>query len=184
MVGPIRLAKRTWAGLFRAAAGRFPATKTPRFERSAILESAQHKPSRLIFLWDRRRRALSSGPGFADTLQSVRPETGLKEDVVANNEFGSSGINSDSVADAAGRAKDQAKRYGQRAMDAVDASRESAASSLDSAASEIRAKADALPGGAQVSRFARRAADKIGGAAQYVREHDVKDVMSEVESFV
>jgi len=69
-------------------------------------------------------------------------------------------------------------------MDAVDASRESAASSLDSAASEIRAKADALPGGAQVSRFARRAADKIGGAAQYVREHDVKDVMSEVESFV
>jgi ElaB/YqjD/DUF883 family membrane-anchored ribosome-binding protein len=69
-------------------------------------------------------------------------------------------------------------------MDAVESGRESAATSLDSAASGIRAKADSLPGGPDVSRFARRAADKIGGAAQYLRDHEVKDMMSEVQSFV
>jgi ElaB/YqjD/DUF883 family membrane-anchored ribosome-binding protein len=103
---------------------------------------------------------------------------------VAVNEFGSSAFNSDTVADAASRAQEQAKRYGQRAMDAVESGRESAASTLDNAASGIRAKADSLPGGADVSRFARRAADKIGGAAQYLRDHEVKDMMSEVQSFV
>jgi ElaB/YqjD/DUF883 family membrane-anchored ribosome-binding protein len=103
---------------------------------------------------------------------------------VAINEFGSSAFNSDTVADAASRAQEQAKRYGQRAMDAVESGRESAATSLDNAASGIRAKADSLPGGPDVSRFARRAADKIGGAAQYLRDHEVKDMMSEVQSFV
>ena len=100
------------------------------------------------------------------------------------NEFGASGLNSDAMADAANRAQEQAKRYGQRAMDAVESGRESAAKGLDNAASGIRSKADSLPGGAEVSRFARRAADRIGGAAQYLREHEVKDMMSEVESFV
>jgi ElaB/YqjD/DUF883 family membrane-anchored ribosome-binding protein len=108
----------------------------------------------------------------------------VKEDVVAINEFGSSAFNSDTVADAANRAQEQAKRYGQRALDAVESGRQSAASTLDSAASGIRSKADSLPGGADVSRFARRAADKIGGAAQYLREHEVKDMMSEAESFI
>ena len=42
----------------------------------------------------------------------------------------------------------------------------------------------ALPGGADVSRFARRAADRIDGAAQYLRDHEVKDMMSGVESFI
>lgn len=103
---------------------------------------------------------------------------------MANNEFGTSGFNSDTVADAASRAQEQAKRYGQRAMDAVESGRQSAASTLDDAASGIRSKADALPGGPEVGRFARRAADRIGGAAQYLREHEVKDMMSEVESFI
>jgi ElaB/YqjD/DUF883 family membrane-anchored ribosome-binding protein len=104
--------------------------------------------------------------------------------VVANNEFGSSAFNSDTLTDAASRAQEQARRYGQRAMDAVESSRQSAASTLDSAASGIRARADSLPGGADVSRFARRAADRIDGAAQYLREHEVKDMMSGVQSFI
>lgn len=103
---------------------------------------------------------------------------------MGNNDFGTSTFGSDTVANAAGRAQEQAKHYGQRAMDAVESGRESAASTLDNAASGIRSKADSLPGGADVSRFARRAADRIGGAAQYLREHEVKDLMSEVESFV
>jgi ElaB/YqjD/DUF883 family membrane-anchored ribosome-binding protein len=103
---------------------------------------------------------------------------------VANNEFGSSGFNRDTITDAASRAQEHGKRYGQRAMDVVESGRESAASTLDSAASGIRANADTLPGGADVSRFARRAADRIGGAAQYLRDHEVKDMMSSVETFI
>jgi ElaB/YqjD/DUF883 family membrane-anchored ribosome-binding protein len=114
----------------------------------------------------------------------VRLENRVKEDVVANNEFGTSAFTSESLADTATRAQEQAKRYGQRAMDAMESGRQSAASTLDNAASGIRSKADSLPGGTDVSRFARRAADKIGGAAQYLREHEVKDMMSEVESFI
>ena len=97
------------------------------------------------------------------------------------NEYG---INSDTVANAAERAQEEAKHYGKRAMDAVESGRQSAANRLDSAASGIRARADSLPGGADVSRFARRAADRIDGAAQYLRDHEVKDMMSGVESFV
>jgi ElaB/YqjD/DUF883 family membrane-anchored ribosome-binding protein len=103
---------------------------------------------------------------------------------VANNDFGSSTFNSDTIADAAARAQDQAVKYGRRAVDAVDASRESAASTLDSAAAGIRAKADTLPGGRQVGQFAHQTADKLGATAQYLREHEVKDMMSEVESFI
>jgi ElaB/YqjD/DUF883 family membrane-anchored ribosome-binding protein len=106
------------------------------------------------------------------------------EGTVAINEYGSSTFNTDTVADAANRAQEEAKRSGQRALDAVESGRQTAASTLDSAASGIRSKADSLPGGADVSRFARRAADKIGGAAQYLREHEVKDMMSEAESFI
>ena len=82
---------------------------------------------------------------------------------MAINEYGSSTFNTDTVADTANRAQEEAKRYGQRALDAVESGRQTAASTLDSAASGIRSKADSLPGGADVSRFARRAADKIGG---------------------
>ena len=104
---------------------------------------------------------------------------------MADNDFTSaSGFGNDSVSDAASRAKDQAAKYGQRAMDAVESGRESAASTLDSAAAGIRSKAESLPGGPQVGQFANQAADKLGATAQYLREHEVKDLMSGVESFI
>ena len=104
---------------------------------------------------------------------------------MADNDFTSaSNFGNESVADAAARAKDQAAKYGQKAMEAVESSRESAASTLDSAAAGIRSKAESLPGGPQVGQFANQAADKLGATAQYLREHEVKDMMSEVESFI
>jgi len=103
---------------------------------------------------------------------------------VANNDFGSSTFSSDTVADAAARAQDQAVRYGRRAADAVDAGRESAASTLESAAAGIRSRADSLPGGRQVGRFAHQTADKLGATAQYLREHEVRDITSKIESFI
>jgi ElaB/YqjD/DUF883 family membrane-anchored ribosome-binding protein len=103
---------------------------------------------------------------------------------VANNDFGSSTFSSDTVTDAAARAQNQAAKYGQKAVDAVDASRDSAASTLDSAAAGIRANADSLPGGRAVGQFANQAADKLGSTAQYLREHEVKDMMSDLEGFI
>ena len=107
---------------------------------------------------------------------------------MANNEFGSyassSGFDSDTISNAAARAQDQATKYGQKAVEAVDASRESAASTLESAAEGIRAKADRLPGGPQASEYARRAADKLGATANYIRDHEVKDMASDLQSFI
>jgi hypothetical protein len=109
---------------------------------------------------------------------------------VANNDFGSypssSGYDAaaDSVSNAATRVQDKAAKYGQKAVEAVDASRDSAASTLDNAAAGIRARAESLPGGRQVGQFANQAADKIGATAEYLREHEVKDMMADLQSFI
>jgi len=118
---------------------------------------------------------------------------------VANNEYGSysssSGFDGDSISDAAtgvkdqvkdqaAKVKDQAAKYGQKAVEAVDASRSSAASSLENAAAGIRDNADRLPGGPQVGQFARQTADKLGATADYLREHEAKDIVSDFQSFL
>jgi ElaB/YqjD/DUF883 family membrane-anchored ribosome-binding protein len=45
-------------------------------------------------------------------------------------------------------------------------------------------KADQLPGGEKVTNLAHSAADKLSATADYVREHDLDSMMSDVESFV
>ena len=107
---------------------------------------------------------------------------------MTNKDFGSdsasSDFDTDTVSNAAARVQDQAAKYGQKAVEVVDASRDSAAYSLESAAAGIRAKAESLPGGRQVGEFARQTADKLGETAEYLREHEVKDMMSDFQSFI
>jgi ElaB/YqjD/DUF883 family membrane-anchored ribosome-binding protein len=80
--------------------------------------------------------------------------------------------------------KDKVSSIGQNAIDKVDSARDSAATKLDSVVSSIHDKADNLPGGEKVSNMAHTAADKLSSTADYVREHDVKDMMSDVEDLV
>jgi len=88
------------------------------------------------------------------------------------------------ASEAAGRAKDKAAELGRSAAAKIDEKREPAAGALDGAAATLHDKAESLPGGEKVSSMAHTAADKLESTADYVREHDVRDMMGDVEQFV
>ena len=66
----------------------------------------------------------------------------------------------------------------------IDESRSTAADGLDAAASALHDRADDLPGGETVRNVARATADRLSTGADYVRSHDTKRMMADVESFV
>ena len=66
----------------------------------------------------------------------------------------------------------------------LDDSRSTAADGLDAAASALHDRAADLPGGETVRNVARATADRLGSSADYVRTHDAKRMMADVESFV
>ena len=73
---------------------------------------------------------------------------------------------------------------GRDAAATLDDSRSMAADGLDAAASALHGNVTNLPGGETVRNVARAAADRLGSGAEYVRTHDAKRMMADVESFV
>lgn len=59
-----------------------------------------------------------------------------------------------------------------------------AADRLESAASTVADRVENLPGGNRVKEFAQAAADRLGTTADYMRSHDAKRMMSDVETVV
>jgi ElaB/YqjD/DUF883 family membrane-anchored ribosome-binding protein len=88
------------------------------------------------------------------------------------------------VADAAGTAKQKVSETARQATDKIDEKRAPAADALESAASTIHEKAENLPGGETVKNVAHSAAEKLEATAGYIREHDVRTMMSDVEDIV
>ena len=85
------------------------------------------------------------------------------------------------------RARDTAASMTNAATNAVgtlDDSRSTAADGLDAAASALRDRADDLPGGETVRNVARATAERLSSGADYVRGHDARRVMADVETFV
>ena len=80
--------------------------------------------------------------------------------------------------------KGKAAEMGQRVADKIDEKRGAAASGLESAAGALRERADALPGGERVANAAHATANAVGVAADYVRETDVKAMMTDVQRLV
>src|SRR4030095_12491465 len=83
-----------------------------------------------------------------------------------------------------GASKSKAAEMGQKAADTIDENRGAAASGLDSAASALRDRADALPGGEKVAKAAHATADAVGVAADYVRNNDVRAMVADVQQLV
>jgi ElaB/YqjD/DUF883 family membrane-anchored ribosome-binding protein len=73
---------------------------------------------------------------------------------------------------------------GASAAEAVDEKRGATASRLDAAASVLREKADNFPGGERVAQAADSAASAVGSAADYVRENDLKSMMTDAQRLV
>ena len=90
----------------------------------------------------------------------------------------------DKVSDAASTAKQKVSDAGRQAAGKIDETRGPAADALQSAASTIHEKAEDLPGGETVKSVAHSAAEKLESTAGYIREHDVRAMMSDVEEIV
>src|SRR4051794_10920268 len=110
------------------------------------------------------------------------PRYSIKRGSNMQNQSNSTGYSSastpDSLAPAASRAQAGVAGIGHAAAEKIDASRSSAASGLDSAASAIHEKADSLPGGETVQGAAHTAADALSSTADYVRENDLKSMLA------
>ena len=86
--------------------------------------------------------------------------------------------------DAAAQLKSKASNLGRAAAEKIDEQRGAAAGGLKSAASTLHEKADSLPGGEKVASFAHSTADKLSSTSDYIREHDVKTMMADLERLV
>jgi ElaB/YqjD/DUF883 family membrane-anchored ribosome-binding protein len=88
------------------------------------------------------------------------------------------------ISDTAAQVRDKVSDLGRTAADKIDENRDAAAGGLDKAASALHEKAGSLPGGETVSSLAHATAEKLSSTADYVREHDVKRMMTDVETLV
>ncbi|MGA8027026.1 MAG: hypothetical protein WB992_07760 [Bryobacteraceae bacterium] len=88
------------------------------------------------------------------------------------------------VTDAATTAKQKVSDAGRQATDKIDEKRGPAADALETAASTLHEKAEDLPGGDTVKSVAHSAAEKLESTAGYIREHDVRAMLSDVEEIV
>ena len=84
------------------------------------------------------------------------------------------------ISDSAEQVKGKAAEYGRQAVETIDSSRDAAASGLQRAATALHDKASSLPGGESVSGMARSTADSLSSTADYVRDHDVRRMMSDL----
>jgi ElaB/YqjD/DUF883 family membrane-anchored ribosome-binding protein len=110
----------------------------------------------------------------------------MPENATSLNESieGAASTISEKISDTATQAKEKVSDLGRTAGDKIDENRDAAATGLDKAASALREKAESLPGGEKVAGIAHTAADKLSSTAEYVREHDVKRMMADVETLV
>ena len=88
------------------------------------------------------------------------------------------------VSDTAEKARAKVEEVGQAVRGKMDENRGPAADKLQEVASTLHQKADTLPGGEKVANLAHSAADKVKATAEYVREHNIQDMMGDVENFV
>jgi ElaB/YqjD/DUF883 family membrane-anchored ribosome-binding protein len=83
-----------------------------------------------------------------------------------------------------GKAKDRAQEVGRNVQEKIDQSRAPAADKLQGAASALHDSAGSLPGGERVAGAVHSAADTVQATADYVREHDVQDMITGIGDFV
>jgi ElaB/YqjD/DUF883 family membrane-anchored ribosome-binding protein len=88
------------------------------------------------------------------------------------------------LADRATEAKDSISDAARTAATKIDEGRSMAAERLESAASTVQDRIGELPGGQRVKELASAAADRFSSTADYVRTHDARRMMADVETVV
>ena len=82
------------------------------------------------------------------------------------------------ISDKAADVRDRVTDFGRRTAEKIDASREPAATTLDKTASSLHSGSD------RVASAAHATADKIQATADYVRDHDFKEMFNDVTDLV
>lgn len=90
----------------------------------------------------------------------------------------------DKVSSMTGPAADKAKQAAGTATEKIDQQRDTVAGGLDTVATQLRDRAETLPGGEKTTQAAQTAAEKLQTASGYLREHEVSDMMTDVEQLV
>lgn len=91
---------------------------------------------------------------------------------------------SDRVSDTVEQTKNKITEFGSATADKFEQNRVAMASGLEGAAESLHERADQLPGGPKVANLAHTAADKLNTTADFVRQHDLNRMMSDVEDVV
>ena len=86
------------------------------------------------------------------------------------------------LADRATEAKDSMSDMAAAATKKVDEGRSMVADRLDSAVSAVQERVGELPGGQRVKELASAAAERLSTTADYMRTHDAKRMMADVET--
>ncbi len=86
--------------------------------------------------------------------------------------------------DGASQLKTRAAEIGQKAANAIDDRRDALASGMESAATTLHARAESLPGGEKVARAAHAAAQSLEDASDYVRDQDLRGMLSDARQLV
>ena len=87
----------------------------------------------------------------------------------------------EAISDTAKTAKDKTQEFGRAAVNKIEENRVSAAGALHDAASSLHDNAAKLPNGPEI---AHSAAEKVDAVAGYLKGHDTKQMMADVESLV
>ena len=89
------------------------------------------------------------------------------------------------VAEGAEKVKEKGSELGRKAAASIDAKRDKVASGMESVAHGLHGRVDSMAEtGAKVSQAAHGAADSLESAAQYVRDHDTKEMLSDLEAVI
>jgi ElaB/YqjD/DUF883 family membrane-anchored ribosome-binding protein len=82
------------------------------------------------------------------------------------------------IGEKAGQARDAAADLGRKTVERIDAQRTPAAETLDHTASALHRRADSAVGVVQAT------ADTLHATAEYVRQHDIRTMLKDVEGLV
>jgi ElaB/YqjD/DUF883 family membrane-anchored ribosome-binding protein len=88
----------------------------------------------------------------------------------------------DRVSGATSQAKEKASEFGRTAVQKMDQGRQSAAGALQNTASSLRHRVEA--GGSKLSNAANATANKLESTANYMRDHDMRAMMGDVEGAI
>src|SRR5581483_1919159 len=89
-------------------------------------------------------------------------------------------VSARTMQEAACNSRQKAEELARTAADAIDSRRDRIAGALHRTASTLHTKAGVMSGGQQITRMTHTAAEKLELSAQYIRDRDVRQIMSDM----